>query len=230
MVFLAILLNIPKFLEARFEWTNSTINGSVEYELSYTITELRDDPNYIQFYINWTRLITTGIIPMSALIYFNFGIFRGIQMTHERVKKKNKQRASEMNLAAILLCIVFLFLVCHFPRILLNVHEIFMLAEMTACGEAFSPPGWYLCFVSFNHLLLIVNASCNFLIYASVGVKFKTTISKLCCQCAFCCKSSPAAAASTTELRNGQDLEVTTAIPLVEVQNLPPKVINHDTQ
>ena len=106
MVFLAILLNVPKFLEARFEWTNSTnVNGSLEYELSYTITELRDDPNYIQFYINWTRLITTGIIPMSALIYFNFGIFRGIQMTHERVKKKNKQRAGEMNLATMLLCI-----------------------------------------------------------------------------------------------------------------------------
>ena len=106
VVFLAILLNVPKFLEARFEWTNSTnVNGSLEYELSYTITELRDDPNYIQFYINWTRLITTGIIPMSALIYFNFGIFRGIQMTHERVKKKNKQRAGEMNLATMLLCI-----------------------------------------------------------------------------------------------------------------------------
>ena len=56
-------------------------------------------------------------------------------MTHERVKKKNKQRASEMNLAAILLCIVFLFLVCHFPRILLNVHEIFMLGDMMACGN-----------------------------------------------------------------------------------------------
>ena len=56
-------------------------------------------------------------------------------MTHERVKKKNKQRASEMNLAAILLCIVFLFLVCHFPRILLNVHEIFMLGDMMTCGN-----------------------------------------------------------------------------------------------
>ena len=63
------------------------------------------------------------------------GILMYFQMTHERVKKKNKQRASEMNLAAILLCIVFLFLVCHFPRILLNVHELFMLSDMLACGD-----------------------------------------------------------------------------------------------
>ena len=55
-------------------------------------------------------------------------------MTHERVKKKNKQRASEINLAVMLLCIVFFFLVCHFPRILLNVHEFFMLEDMISCG------------------------------------------------------------------------------------------------
>ena len=42
----------------------------------------------------------------------------------------------------------------------------------------FTPPVWFLCFTSFNHSLLIVNASCNFLIYCSVGAKFKTTISK----------------------------------------------------
>ena len=57
------------------------------------------------------------------------------QMTHERTKKQNKGRASEMNLAAILMCIVFLFFVCHFPRILLNVHEVFMVWDMLACGD-----------------------------------------------------------------------------------------------
>ena len=72
------------------------------------------------------------------------GLSSSFQMTHERVKKKNKQRASEMNLAAILLCIVFLFLVCHFPRILLNVHEIFMLGDMMTCGngESFDRLFW----------------------------------------------------------------------------------------
>ena len=56
-------------------------------------------------------------------------------MTHERTKKNNKQKASEMNLAAILLCIVFLFLICHFPRILLNVHEFFMSEDIIACED-----------------------------------------------------------------------------------------------
>eukprot|EP00093_Oithona_nana_P011486 11486.XXX_567098_570577_1 [CDS] Oithona nana genome sequencing. len=228
VLLMALILNVPKFLEAQFTWTPIEANGTilndsqVEYQIGYQTTELRDDPNYIQFYINWTRLITTGLIPMGALIYFNFGIFRGIQMTHERVKKKNKQRASEMNLAAILLCIVFLFLVCHFPRILLNVHEIFMLGDMMTCGNAFSPPVWYHCFVSFNHLLLIVNASCNFLIYVSVGDKFKTTIDNFCYSISGCKKrqGSPSSLAEKDNAFEGgeaEDENEKVAIPLVNV-------------
>ena len=57
-------------------------------------------------------------------------------MSHERTRRKNTQRASEMNLAAILLCIVVVFIICHFPRILLNVHELFMLDNMLECGES----------------------------------------------------------------------------------------------
>ena len=57
-------------------------------------------------------------------------------MSHERTRRKNTQRASEMNLAAILLCIVVVFIICHFPRILLNVHELIMLDDMIECGES----------------------------------------------------------------------------------------------
>lgn len=94
---MALILNVPKFLEAQFTWTPIEANGTilndsqVEYQIGYQTTELRDDPNYIQFYINWTRLITTGLIPMGALIYFNFGIFRGIQVIYKRSKKSPKQ-------------------------------------------------------------------------------------------------------------------------------------------
>ena len=55
-------------------------------------------------------------------------------MTHERTKK-NKGKASEMNLAAILMCIVFIFLICNFPRIMLNVHEFFMTEDIIACED-----------------------------------------------------------------------------------------------
>ena len=84
-------------METKFTWspihpngtiiesTESTNNYSaevaeVDYEIGLGVTNLRDDPDYIRYYINWTRLITTGIIPVTLLIYFNYGIFRGIQV------------------------------------------------------------------------------------------------------------------------------------------------------
>ena len=99
---MALILNVPKFLEAQFTWTPIEVNGTtlndsqVEYQIGYQTTELRDDPNYIQFYINWTRLITTGLIPMGALIYFNFGIFRGIQVIYKSRKKKSPKLNEEL--------------------------------------------------------------------------------------------------------------------------------------
>ena len=141
------------------------------YIVGLGVSALRDDPDYIRYYMNWTRFIVTALIPITgqsqqlhiiiqinllcilnpilymiqyrnlilfeiALVYFNTNIFRGIQMSHERTRRKNTQRASEMNLAAILFCIVVVFIICHFPRILLNVHELIMLDDMMECGES----------------------------------------------------------------------------------------------
>ena len=48
----------------------------------YKVTDLRNDPNYIRYYINWTRFLATGLGPMAALVFFNYSIFRGIRSAH----------------------------------------------------------------------------------------------------------------------------------------------------
>ena len=53
----SVLLNIPKFLEAKLDTvsypqtgTNDTINIVI-----YNVTSLRLDPDYMYYYIHWTR-------------------------------------------------------------------------------------------------------------------------------------------------------------------------------
>ena len=95
VLLIAIILNVPKWMETKYKWTpvesNSTnlteSEAEIEYKMEFEISELRDNPNYIHYYVNWTRLLTTGLIPMVMLIYFNFGIFRGIQVN---IDLKNK--------------------------------------------------------------------------------------------------------------------------------------------
>ena len=65
---------------------------------------------------------------------------------------------------------------------------------------------WFNCFVSFNHFLLIINASCNFLIYVSVGDKFKTTIDKFCLSKGFVCGDCLKSAHPSSPLEEQQAL------------------------
>ena len=46
--------------------------------MDYNITALRQDPVYILYYLHWTRLITTGILPFVYLLVTNLLIWRTI--------------------------------------------------------------------------------------------------------------------------------------------------------
>ena len=66
----------------------------------------------------------------------------------------------------------------HFLALIMELIYLITYAENIDCFLEFFPPLWFLCITSFNHWLLIVNASCNFFIYCSVGKNFKDTIKK----------------------------------------------------
>ena len=45
------------------------------------VTDLRKDPNYITYYINWFGFISTGVLPMMLLVFFNVNIYRKVLET-----------------------------------------------------------------------------------------------------------------------------------------------------
>ena len=47
------------------------------------------------------------------------------------------------------------------------------------CSHQLIRPSWNLCLTSANHLLLAINASINFLIYCSIGKKFKAVLKRI---------------------------------------------------
>ena len=59
------------------EGSNETLTKQ-DIQLSYNVTRLRRDPDYITLYVNWFLLLTTGIIPMGALIFLNSRIYAKI--------------------------------------------------------------------------------------------------------------------------------------------------------
>ena len=77
---------------------------------------------------------------------------------------------------------VLMFLVSNTPRLVLNLTE-----YSVHSGDPSAPggcgcdttPTWFTVTISVNHFLLTINSSINFLIYCSVGDKFKAVVRKI---------------------------------------------------
>ena len=104
----------------------------------------------------------------------------------------------EANLAIVLCCIVIIFVICHIPRVILSIHELFLMEDiirlkrfcheiteistLKRCDNFLVRPVWNICLTSANHLLLALSSSVNLLIYCSIGTWFKKSVSKLFCR------------------------------------------------
>jgi len=174
----SILLNIPKFLEARLqvlEWTNSE-NVTVE-TVWYNVTSLRINPDYVYYYVHWTRLLCTGAIPFLYLVYMNLRIYSKMRQTSQSsVRNRSSSAKKATNLATILIIIVLVFLISNTPRLVLNLTEVIIYNGWYTTSGCNVMPEWYAILISINHLFLTINSSINFLIYCSVGERFQKVV------------------------------------------------------
>ena len=85
--------------------------------------------------------------------------------------------------AITLTAIVIMYILCNIPRLALNLAEyllqpqLYEASEDDPCGCPVTPP-WFSIMCHLNHFLLTLNSSANFLIYWSLGNKFKTSFKR----------------------------------------------------
>jgi hypothetical protein len=183
-------------------WSGVTVSDfSKPGGLNLRMSKLRNNSNYIAYYIFATRLLVTGLVPFGALVFFNYRIHLGLRTARLRVRDwkfprrtpgatlRHQRMRTELNLAVVLVAIVLVFLTCNLPRLLLNLLELVLLHMETAAGGGSGDgsgtrcqgggiilPAWFQCFTALSHLMLMTNASTNFLIYWSMSACFKSAI------------------------------------------------------
>lgn len=122
-----------------------------------------------------------GLVPLTqnssvgGRLAANAGDQRGPGAVGSRSNHNVNRRRMEDNLAMIFMGIVLVFLVCHFPRIVLALHETMVIKDAMSCsknGENLFP-FWALIFSHFSHLLLVLNCSVNSIIYCLLSSKFR---------------------------------------------------------
>ena len=125
-----------------------------------------------------------------------------------------KRRSFEDNLAKIFLGFVFVFLICHTPRLFLNIHELIVMEEAMKCQSQREEPFslWSLLLINVSHFLLVLNSSTNILVYCFMSSKFRNECKKFQQQCksTSCCKlyeqDGTASVAHTIKPRRAQTI------------------------
>ena len=91
--------------------------------------------------------------------------------------------SQERTLYITFFCLTTTFLLCHLPRILLNIYEVPMSVDSERCRHVykrpFYSPRWVLIAACVEKLLLIANSSFNFVIYCLAGKGFRQQMCKL---------------------------------------------------
>ena len=105
----------------------------------------------------------------------------GPSSTQKRQKKKDIRRKNEDSLAVVFMIIIFIFLICHSPRIILDIHELMTIKQSEYCNEIneFSYSAWSVILLSVSHFLLVVNSSVNMIVYCLLGSRFRKEIRKM---------------------------------------------------
>ena len=185
-VLMAVLINIPKFLEAELVIIQYQDDQNKTTErIAFIFTSLRLNPSYIYYYIHWTRLVLTGIIPFLSILFMNVCIFITMRRTnifkkqYQSVNNLRKRRDKIPRRSLItLFVIVILYLVFNTPRLVLNCIEYYLSSSIAAAG--FCPCSnlinWLELLLAVSSLSLVINSSANILIYICFSGSFKNML------------------------------------------------------
>ncbi len=192
---LAFCLGLARFFEFRvIEKRNE--HGNETY-LAVDATELRDSRAYYTGH-SLAKLALMGIVPFVLLIVFNLGICRALwnkhNFSHDSGKFTGNRRQQQLQSSSkqkslILFAIIFVFVATNLPRFIADIAEIISIDDWDEEDNAYGlaadgpcqlppkkPPKWFLVLILYSELLLVLNASVNFFVYALTAKPFRNQI------------------------------------------------------
>ena len=196
----SVVYNIPKFFDLKVseitsnckkKWPNDTIQSNCTTTTEYIMkpTKLRENDDYILWYINISNLVVTAAIPVILLTFFNYKIYTSLKQRKERkaamVSQTNNSNAiekdrnkKEVRQTFILFAIVALFVICQSLRIILNIEEFVNLEKRNqkqnqgCIGKEF----WSVVSIPIAGLLIQINSGTNFFIYCAFSDFFREVL------------------------------------------------------
>ncbi|CAI4223784.1 unnamed protein product [Auanema sp. JU1783] len=176
----AVLFNTTRFFEVHVSNVCYRININY-YMPSLQPTALRLSSIYRIVFFGWVYTIVMYVVPFTLLIALNSMVLLAVRRSRrmhmvsqcgvENDEYSKKAERKERQTSIMLIAIVILFISCNTLAFVCNIME--NLDEISTIYQAL---------VTFNNLLVVVNASCNICIYMLFSEKYRMLLRHyICC-------------------------------------------------
>lgn len=179
VVVCSIIYNIPRFFEhfpilisssagvkddvGEYSVVNITSNITILQEKA-TTKNLGDDRLYQIIYSNIIYFPVMFIIPLLSLSYMNFRLIQTIGAMKRKRESMTGHKVREDHITLCIIAIVCMFVVCQTPAL---VNQIFWAIAVPSCGS------FHFYYTKISDSLVVLNSSCNFIIYCLFGQSFR---------------------------------------------------------
>ena len=122
-------------------------------------------------------MMTQLVSPHQMNIENNVASLRNDSAATLNSQTSNPTSQSEKALYVTFFCLTTTFLVCHLPRLILNIYEVTMSTDRQICEELhkrpYFQPSWVIILSYFEKMAMIFNCSINFVFYCFASKMFK---------------------------------------------------------
>uniref|UniRef100_A0A0N4ZCI9 G_PROTEIN_RECEP_F1_2 domain-containing protein n=1 Tax=Parastrongyloides trichosuri TaxID=131310 RepID=A0A0N4ZCI9_PARTI len=167
----SIVFNSSRFFEVIV--ANNCYRTNIKHNIPVLMpTLLRVNEAYRTIFFGWAYTIAMFIIPFTVLIFVNTTVVSVIRKSNRLHHTQGtnpmsfkKSESKERQTTIMLVAIVIVFLACNVLAFVVNIME-----NLNFIGPLYNTLVW------FNNLLVLVNASCNFLIYLIFSDKYRALL------------------------------------------------------
>ena len=167
----SIILNVGAFLE-------------FDYDTELKHSEMYNDPAYLKYDCLIRSVIALGLIPFFTLTFLYTKIYQKI--TKSNVNQS--EHRSNKKLSKICAGFVVTFIVCHTPRLIINVYFLLnsRMKEECSIGRPNWLPTWGIYMQCVQEVLVILNSAVNVLLYTCLSSQFRNECANVFCKSLSC--------------------------------------------
>ena len=183
---IVLIITFPEFFQFRVTGEFDPVSNTTKV-VRHT-TEFAKRTSYTVGYVYINMALFT-FIPLVMLLVFNSLLVNAVLYAARQrrdnlctVRTDNQQRQQrEQQITVMLISVVMVFLVCQLPQAITNLYMAYMMATNPSPGMVLR----YRLLIVGNvcNLLVMINSSCNFILYSSFSTKFRCTFRRIFCRC-----------------------------------------------